>query len=202
MNKKNFVLLIICFFFFSLITSAFGMENTLKNAKVGDYVKIGCYPQSIDGTVQPIEWQVLSIEEKKILVISKYGLASMDFDLSSNDWKNSAIRHWLNNGFYNKVFTEQEKKYINSFNGDNVFLLSKEEAEKYFANNDARKCKVTYFAKANGAYVADSGNSPWWLRSPYGNNCVCRVLDDGDIGFFYIHNNQYVVRPALWINLY
>lgn len=139
---------------------------------------------------------------KKILVISKYGLASMDFDLSSNDWKNSAIRHWLNNGFYNKVFTEQEKKYINSFNGDNVFLLSKEEAEKYFANNDARKCKVTYFAKANGAYVADSGNSPWWLRSPYGNNCVFRVLDDGDISFFYIHNNQYVVRPDLWINLY
>ena len=83
MNKKIFVLLVICFFFFSLIISAFGMENTLKNAKVGDYVKIGYYPQSADGTVQPIEWQVLSIEGKKILVISKYGLASMDFDLSS-----------------------------------------------------------------------------------------------------------------------
>ena len=88
-----------------------------------------------------------------MLVISKYGLEARRFDSSSNDWKKSEIRQWLNYYFYNKAFNFQEKKYIKPFNLsdvgtiDKIFLLSQEEAEKYFSNNKARKCKSTGYAK-------------------------------------------------------
>ena len=37
------------------------------------------------------------------------------------------------------------------------------EAEKYFADDDARKCKPTSYAKAKGAWTGDNGCGFWWL---------------------------------------
>ena len=200
---------------------------SFKNAKVGDYVKFGNYPQTSSGGVQPIEWQVLSRENNKMLVISKYGLEARRFDSSSNNWENSEIRQWLNGEFYNKAFSENEKKLIRnsgistkkvyrggflgfgkkeelSYTDDYIFLLSEEEAEKYFVNNEARKCKATEYAVKNGAYVADNGYSWWWLRSPnfnYGNS-VYYVNGDGDVlNDCYVISSYLLARPALWINL-
>ena len=184
------------------------LGNPFKNAKVGDYIKFGSYPQTSNGGVQPIEWQVLSKENNKMLVISRYGLDSKRFDSSSNNWENSEIRKWLNGYFYNKAFTDQDKKSINLSNlsdvgtTDNVFFLSYDEAEKYFANDDARRCKSTDYAKNNGAYVWN-GCGVWWLRSPYPNlsNYVYRVYFDGYIFNSCVHNFSILTRPALSINL-
>ena len=135
-------------------------SNPFINAKVGDYVNFGNYPQTAECEEKPIEWQVLAKEENKMLVLSKYGLDAKRFDDDSNDWKNSEIRQWLNSDFYNKVFTEKEKKYISPSNlsdvgtSDNVFLLSKEEAETYFANDDARRCKPTEYAVKNRGKIS------------------------------------------------
>ncbi len=189
---------------------------SFKNAKVGDYVKFGNYPQTSSGGVQPIEWQVLSKENNKMLVISRYGLDVKRFDSSSNNWSNSEIRKWLNGDFYNKVFTDQEKKFINLSNlsdvdtSDNVFFLSEQEAEKYFANDESRKCKATEYAVKNGAWVADSsygdnaGYSVWWLRSPNPNysDSVFYVSYGGSLGsYYYVFYVISLARPALSINL-
>ena len=185
--------------------------NPFKNAKVGDYVKFGSYPQTSNGQNQPIEWQVLSKENNKMLVISRYGLEARCFDSSLNNWGNSEIRKWLNGDFYNKAFTGQEKKSINLSNlsdvgtSDNVFFLSYDEAKKYFANDDARKCKGTEYAVKNGAYVDSSnGYSYWWLRSPYLDiyNGVYIVNYDGFFFNYYsVRSLDLLARPALWINL-
>ena len=103
--------------------------TTIQEAKIGDYVKFGSYPQSAKGIVRPIEWLVLSKEENKMLLISRYGLEARYFikakcfDSNSNDWKNSEIRKWLNGEFYNKAFDENEKTNINPFDGDNLFFF-------------------------------------------------------------------------------
>ena len=189
--------------------------NPFKSAKVGDYIKFGNYPQTSNGGVQPIEWQVLSIENGKMLVISRYGLDAKRFDSSSNVWKNSEIRKWLNGDFYNKAFTDQEKKSINLSNlsdvgtTDNVFLLSGDwngngEANEYFADDEARKCKATEYAVENGAYVDDdTGCSWWWLRSPFPNYgySVYDVSYGGDIDCRYVNRDISLARPALSINL-
>lgn len=187
-------------------------SNPFKNANVGDIVKFGNYPQTANNDILPIEWQVLSKEENKMLVSSKYGLEARCFDSRSSNWKKSEIRKWLNEDFYNKnkVFTEQEKKYINPLDADNVFLLSEEEAEKYFANNEERRCKATDYAVKNGALVADRyfginalGYSYWWLNSPSSNfDFLVRLVSaDGVINYRDIRLDYFVVRPALWINL-
>ena len=188
--------------------------NPFINAKVGDYVKFGNYPQTSNGQNQPIEWQVLSIENNKMLVISKYGLDTKRFDGGSNNWANSEIRKWLNGEFYNKAFTDKEKKSIKSSNlsdvgtTDNLFFLSKEEAEKYFSNDESRRCKATKYAVNNAAWVAGSyygsnaGYSYYWLRSPKPNGCVYFVINDGNVGdYINVLNDASLVRPALWINL-
>ena len=185
-------------------------RNPFKNANIGDIVKFGNYPQTSNGDIQPIEWQILSIENNKMLVISRYGLDAKPFDQSWNNWSNSEIRNWLNGEFYNKAFTDQEKKSINLSNlsdvgtTDNVFLLSYDEAEKYFANNELRKCKATEYAVKNGVYVSDNGYSSWRLRSPdlYSDDDVYDVDYDGDFGsHYYVYSSNLVTRPALWINL-
>ncbi len=79
-------------------------------------MKFGSYPQTSDNGVQSIEWQVLSREGNKMLVISLYGLDVRCFDEDSNNWANSEIRKWLNGEFYSKAFTDQEKKSIKSSN--------------------------------------------------------------------------------------
>ena len=182
---------------------------SFKNAKVGDYVKFGNYPQTADGGSLPIEWQVLARENNKMLVISKYGIEARRFDSSSNNWENSEIRQWLNGEFYNKAFNANEKKLIkgssifeNLFGRvDKVFLLSKEEAEKYFANNEARMCNPYYVRKINGFWTFYEW---WWLRSPSPkySDYVYFVDDFGDFNeHCYVNCDNVVARPALWINI-
>ena len=201
-------------------TSSQVSSNPFKNARIGDYVKFGSYPQTSNGQVQPIEWQVLSIENGKMLVISRYGLDAKRFDPSSNVWKNSEIRKWLNGDFYNKAFTDQEKKYINLSNlsdvgtSDNVFLLSEGEAKKYFADDTARQCKATEYAVKNGAWVSNGGifgggdrgkgYSCWLLRSPYpDDSCGVYFVNFGGyiVNFDIVNYGNILARPALWINL-
>ena len=88
---------------------------------------------------------------------------------------------------------------------DKVFLLSLDEAARYFSNNEARQCKPTAYVVNQGAHVdKDLNTCWWWLRSlgcegflaagvNYGGfvNAVGFIGDDDDVG----------VRPALWLNL-
>ena len=189
--------------------TTYSIGNPFVNAYGGDYVKFGRYPQTANADIQPIEWLVLSRENNKMLVISRYGLEARRFDSTSNNWKNSEIRKWLNGAFYNIAFTENEKKLIRVSSifgslfglGDNVSLLSKEEADKYFANNNERRCKPTGYVMKNGAYW--DAYYGWWLRSPNPNisSRVYSVYFPGDIIDYWVIGVSLLVRPALWINL-
>ena len=190
------------------VEDATGTLNSFENAKVGDYVKFGNYPQTGEGKKQPIEWQVLAKENNKMLVISRYALDAKRFDDDSNNWKNSEIRSWLNGDFYNNAFNEKEKKCIKSSNLsdvgtiDNVFLLSRKEAKKYFVNKEIRKCKVTDYAKNNSDWLDDNDYSWWWLRSLELNydNVVSLVGRTGNVSSSDV-SFEIFVRPALWINI-
>ena len=148
--------------------------------------------------------------DDSLLAISLYGLDAHRFDGDSNDWKSSEIRQWLNGDFYNEAFNETEKTHIKSFETflgilDNVFILSKEEAEntKYFANNEARRCKPTEYSLSNNAYTHD-GYCVWWLRSTYpnmNNRYVYDINDDGSFNHAIVISYISTVRPAIWIKL-
>ena len=170
-------------------------------ANLGDFVEFGRYPQTLNDDIQPIEWQVLAKEENKMLLLSKYGLDTKRFDSSSNKWEYSEISYWANNYFYNKAFNEEEKKHIESFNGDNVFLLSKDEANKYFIYENVRICKPTKYALKHGAYVVvNKGYCFWWLSSSLASN-LAYIVGCGVFTVNRVDTENNVFRPALWINL-
>lgn len=198
----------------------------LKTAKAGDYVFFGKYEQDNDtsNSKEDIEWLVLEVKDGKVLLISKYALDCKPYNTGYTDvtWETCTLRKWLNNDFINAAFSADEKAMIptvtvsadknpeygtNPGNAtqDRVFLLSITEANKYFNSNGARQCEPTDYAVANGAREVDSGNY-WWLRSPgYYQDAAAFIYYDGDVcevgERVSRDDNDYAVRPALWIDL-
>ena len=189
---------------------------------IGDIITFGSYEQDEWSGTDPIEWQVLAIENGRALLLSRYGLETKMFHNTMADitWDNSDLRNWLNGSFYNNSFTSSEKARIqkvwnsnpdNTENGiegpndtqDNIFLLSIDEAKKYLLTDSSRLCEATYHAKQNGALVNPDGYSSWWLRTPSRRRQRnAFVLANGSVsGGTIVANEDFVVRPALWLNL-
>ena len=86
---------------------------------------------------------------------------------------------------------------------DRIFLLSIEETEQYFADDEARKSRPTTYAKNNGADVYE-GTAWWWLRSPGRSDISAAGVNTGGSlscigGSVYFTSGS--VRPAFWLNL-
>ena len=77
---------------------------------------------------------------------------------------------------------------------DKVFLLSMDEAQKYFKSNEARKC---------GLWPHWENNCYWWLRSARHSDVDC-IYRDGEIyddyGFSCC-SVDCMVRPAMWVKV-
>ena len=203
----------------------------MRKAAVGDKITFGTYEQdnvTSNGT-ENIEWLVLARENNKILVISDKALDRQLYDNADVTWENCSLRKWLNDSFLNAAFSEEERALIQSTTlsadknpeyssdpgtatMDKVFLLSINEAEKYFNSDEARKCAPTAYAKAQGAltssdvYETPSGAATcwWWLRSPgYSQKGAAIVNCDGSVYYFGygVDYDDVSVRPALWISL-
>lgn len=169
--------------------------NSVKNVKtIKDYdedtdiekidtVKIGYYVQkyNIACEGQDLEWIVMEKNEDKALLLSKYILFGVykinsNFDYYANENKKyklydpECIAYYLNEIFYNRVFTDCKEIIIpvgytddnildydfnSSYKKEYVSLLSSKDCMKYFGNNIAlngvykSSTSPTTFAKDN-----------------------------------------------------
>lgn len=140
----------------------------------GNLVTFGRYPQTASGTDEtPIEWIVLKVDEenRRALVISKYGLDAVPFNTEDKNvpWETCSLRTWLNEDFLGKAFTPEEqaailltdvdnspeqgyyrfKAAVGGDTRDTVFLLSYLEANMYLNtlgsdNMDSRVAPTAY----------------------------------------------------------
>lgn len=149
-------------------------------------------------------------------------------NLEEADWGKSTLRNWLNHFFLNAAFNKNEQTIIQltnivadrskrysrkddfyyNFNKisynypcnttDKIFLLDITEANKFFHNDEARKCTPTAYAKNK---IADNDTCRWWLRSPGFNlTRAAFVIRRGTISCLGDNVNVTIdVRPALWI---
>ena len=197
----------------------YGLTKTKK-------IDFGSYDQGKGK--QPIEWIILEVRENKALLLSRYALEARTYNKEYvvTTWEKCTLRSWLNGEFYTTAFNAEEQKCIiestvsadrnpiyNTNPGNNtkdkLFLLSIPEVNKYFTNNEERKCAPTEYAKAQGTYTnhdykVGGKATCWWLRSP-GNYGISAAYVDlggsvGDRGFRVNYDESYV-RPALWIDL-
>lgn len=180
----------------------------------GRIIKFGRYPKGDQGPEEPIEWLVLEVSGNEALLISCYCLGYSKYHhewADSMNWENCDLRRWLNNDFLRVAFSREEFERIkvSELRNDNnpkygtpdgnrtedmVFCLSIAEAERYFQNDEERKCE---------AYTGD-GRCSWWLRSPGALQGRASSVDtDGRLNLYGLNVNYggYAVRPALRIIL-
>lgn len=205
-----------------------GGQSINAGVSVGDVIRFGAYEQDNDpdNGKEPIEWRVLAKEGNRILVISEHSLDCSQYDPSylSITWETCSLRDWLNGTFWNTAFNAAEQKYILSTSvtadmnpkydtdpgnatTDKVFLLSINEVNQYFEDDEDRKCTPTVYAIENGASVINNFSRDnhdaywWWLRSPgFLKGSISFVYKDGSVACNGIGDNSSggCVRPALW----
>ncbi len=184
-----------------------------------------------------ITWDVLSVSGGNALLITHDVIAFKMFTPNyssrgsmNTGWEGSALRGWLNGEWINTIPADQQALIVptsistpaNSRFGtvganggavtDRVFVLSVEEANQYFANDQQRTAVATDAALAsvgagrNGSAQSDptTGNTYWWLRSPgmfpystaYVNYTGSVRLD----GVESPTGSLIGVRPCVWVN--
>ena len=151
--------------------------------QAGETLTFGRYPQDEDSDApSSLKWRILEINDDAALLISEYVLEQYRYHDTREDitWEKSNVRSYLNglsaafnkngidhdgNGFIDKAFTADERKWIkqvmnknpdasadwNSTPGgsdteDKVFLLSRDEALKHFKTNKSRIASPTAYA--------------------------------------------------------
>ena len=188
-----------------------------SDLQIGDHISFGKYQG------EEIEWRVLDKDGDNLLVISEYGLDARPYNEEYVDvtWETCSLRKWLNSDFLMGAFSTDERKRIRlshieaernpeygtdpgNDTSDYVFLLSISEAERFFASDEDRMCRLAEYVLKENAWINDTGSAWWWLRSPgYNSSTAANVFFDGNVDYLGpdVLDGNGRVRPALWINL-
>lgn len=221
--------------------SVFDAEKDIDVGDVvtmGEYCH-GRNPYSSFATKFPIRWLVLEKDDDKALLISLFNVDFFQFvdgqdysDIVDRGelvcWKSSTVRTWLNEGLYQWIFSEVEKSCVcesvvhtpdNPIYGtdggedttDCLFLLSIEEAEKYFPTDESRKTQIVpevdieQYDLMPGTHTLNTTDYyDWWLRSPGAmEDYFASVGRFGDImeEGQWSSDEEVSIRPAMWIDL-
>jgi hypothetical protein len=194
-------------------------SSGIGDVAVGETITFGSYGG------QELGWRVLEVQDGRALVITEDIIDVRVYNEERNEnttWERCTLRQWLNDDFYNSAFSEAERFAVelthlqnldNSEYGtpggnetnDYIFLLSIDEAERYFSSDNDRIATLNIsealiedvigrIGESRALALADSiriirnvdGLSNWWwLRSPgWDNDSAACVRLDGYINNF------------------
>jgi len=197
----------------------------VTGVSIGSTIQLGAYEQdgNRENGAEDIEWIVLDVQDRKVLLISKYALDHTPFHTSGTTvtWETSTLRQWLNEDFYNLAFDDGQKETIlltdvrvdkdsayqkdpGANTQDKLFLLSVSEVNQYFSDADDRRCVPTAYAASEGTWKNGEGYCWWWLRTPgYQLDDAFCVFSQGKIdeGGSALSDAGGGVRPAMWVDL-
>ncbi len=131
------------------VSSAESPVNDDTDYSIGDIVTFGSYEQdnSEDNGAEPIQWEVVDIQDGKALLLSRYVIDKVSYnepegvegngEMEERPWELSDVYNWLISDFAGSAFTEADAAAIvqdQSISADEfgVFLLSFDEAVRYF----------------------------------------------------------------------
>ncbi len=206
--------------------------TSLISAEIGDTISFGSYEQDNNtrNGSEDIEWIVLDKTDDKVLVVSKNLLdVVVYFDSGTNNtWDTSACRSWLNTDFANKAFSKEEQECIistvvkaeksveanNLYAGkdtlDKIFILSRNEMEKYFPQNDSRICFPTQYTETKFNVLKEQGMTSYYgddvyeygMRVPGQHDYYMQVVDqDGNFDYIVSDGQYFSIRPAMWLGV-
>ena len=148
-------------------------ELQLHNARITEIKDhqfvFGHHIKETNSDPEPIEWILLEKNRSSALIISKYALDFKPYNTTRKSviWGDCSLRSWLNGEFLTKSFTEEEQSIL-LFNKteprntimDKVFLLSVNDAKKYFTDDNSRRCQKM------PSKLSKESECSWWLRTP------------------------------------
>ena len=179
-----------------------------KDPYVGETVLFGTYEQDniLANGEEEIEWTIIDKDKSSVLLISSKCIDWVSFHSNGeNSWKQTYLNKWLQKSFLDKAFTEEEKRHIfTSQTEEAVFLLSKDEVERYFSNKESRIAFATPYTKAKAGDEIKNSACRWWLAedSWFGSHFklyyVYLVEDDGEFVSDCFDGVENGVRPAIW----
>lgn len=188
--------------------SVLAAKYKIASSNIGTLVKVGKIEQDgkTDNGADDISWYIIAKSDTQAILLSQYALALMPFDESGKavSYEQSTIRKYLNDTFYNSVFTDEEKARIvstkitqeNSESDNNVFLLTSEMYTQYITTSTMKTVKATVAVMPNSTYSARS--TYWWTSSVSGD----KALSVSTSGAVYASsaNMNCGVRPVICID--
>lgn len=86
-----------------------------RRAQPGEFVTFGRYPQTAGGADEtPITWRVLQNSGTELFILSERILDCKRYHAEYVDitWRDSDLRKWLNETFYEATFSAAEKEWV------------------------------------------------------------------------------------------
>ncbi len=225
------------------ITKAENNGCDLKNPKIEykmyDSIYFGNYWQEDtngDGTADknddktPVKWRILEKDGSDVLLMADKCLDvrpyyDSDSHMNNVKYKDSILRMWLNDEFYNTAFNDIEKKAIkktkvmdnNIYTLDYIYILDKEALTNndygfnspyyysYDTPNMMSQATATDYAcnmmsyDYNSNIICDEKYRSWWLRDDGISDYYINEM--GKLTEVYIANSRYYVRPVMHADL-
>lgn len=153
--------------------------------KIGDTFKIA-----------GLDWKIIDITDKGYSCLCEILEEEMKFDDSSNDWKSSGLRKYLNGDFLKKISDEVGEENIVKFERDLLSLDGQTEYEN--CEDSVSLLTVDEYRKYRR--LIPNEEKWWWLITPWStpcNDCEYPVTVVASSGRVNIRNyyNYGGVRP-------
>lgn len=209
--------------------SAVAEEPALRGWNKADkyqYVSFGNYPKAKDGTVAPVIWRVLYVNDDGTAllltnqVIDGYPYKYLDPSINLNTykgytrmtWETSDLRVWMQEEMLPTLLTEEEQSVLADRDGNRIFILTREDyltpeygfSESVFGTVSTRICDRTAYARSKGVYQEGKGATYWTAtvvpeedERPY----VQIVGYDGHMSYAAYGRRNVGVRPALLVRV-
>ena len=189
----------------------------IKNAIVGDVVTFGHYPQ--DSAKNPLEWIVLTKDNKDLLLLSKYVIDCCQYRTTMHGgvgyykdslWIFSELREWSNDKFLEMAFSKEEFDRIyrsdvphNDYYGhcsDWIYLLDKDGIESFLPLEEQRIAQPTKYAIRQGCKEKNNATNYWIANYDYeaGSRTSFYVNEKGDIKKLK-QTKKIGFRPVMWV---
>lgn len=143
-----------------------------------------------------LTWKILDITEKGYICLANKFEDNMKFDNSSNDWRSSSLRKYLNEDFCEKLSAEIGEENIIPFERN---LLSLDGQEEYgFCKDKVSLLNVDEYRKYRK--LIPNANYWWWLITPdstpfNGDSAWVRVVSSSGLIDDRLCNGNGGVRP-------
>lgn len=156
----------------AILKSEKSVSKIHNGLKIGDTFKIA-----------GLGWKIIDITDKGYSCLCEILEEDMKFDDSSNDWKSSGLREYLNGDFLKKISDEVGEENIVKFERDLLSLDGQTEYEK--CEDSVSIITLDEYRKYRS--LIPNEKKWWWLITPWSTPCndyeysVAVVASSGDV---------------------